>query len=106
MAAEEVDHGHEAADHDVERVVRAAEAAWTIGAEAEAVQVGPAEAMEQKSEKTRRKTTKDATQLGIEKERRQWQQQNGVLLQPCWGQKECGSGQSLGEGGIAGGQHG
>ena len=104
VAAEELDD-EEAADHDVERVVRTAEAAWTIEAEAEAAQVEPAEAMEQK---TRQKTAKDTTKLGAGKEWRQqrrWQRQNGVLLQPCWRQKEFGSGWSLREGGKTGDQH-
>ena len=81
MATEEVGGG-EAADHDVERVVRAAEAAWVIGAEAEAAQVGPAEAMEQEA---RQKTAKDTTKLAAEKEWGQWQQQRrcaaAVLLE-------------------------
>jgi len=62
VAAEEVDD-EEAADHDVERVVRTAEAACTIEAEAEAAQVGrPAEAMEQK---TRQKLPKWAFMLVV-----------------------------------------
>ena len=103
-----MDHG-EAADHDMERVVGAAEAAWAIGAEAEAAQVGPAGAMEQEA---RQKTAKDTTKLAAEKEWRQqqkpwrWQQQNGVLLQSCWRQKEYRSGWCLREVGMAGGQHG
>ena len=72
VATEEVG-GEETADHDVERVVRAVEAAWTIGSRSRVggcTSIGPAEAMGQEA---RQKTAKDTTKLAAEKEWRQQQ---------------------------------